>query len=449
MEAEMRRVIPCIGVCLFLTAAAESAFAQQRLFVAGYSEIVELGSRLPSLGAVIRRFPLPEDAVGADDVAQLGGGRFLIWTNGHEGIAVLDTQSGAVGRITSDDVRFWGTRVIGTDGNGRVVAVGLGGVVLAADLRLGRVRLNWDPLSYDMPILYASASDLLFIPRRNPTTFDPDFQTVDVIQASTGGVLKTLDLSPAPSGWLSVNAAGTRLFVNAPGSGMFAFDVASGTVTATNPSPPIFYAPILVDEQRSRFLATLGADTNTASIAAFSADSLSLLGSVRLPALPPPPPELRRGTGRGRYTDVSGVSATIFVLERLSTRFAGCWSQLVALDADTGHVRRTVDITDALGPIACESATLVRVTEPAPPTAGTADVAGHQVRLAWAAPFGATAYEVEAGSAPGLGDLARITVTEPQLVVDGVPSGVYYVRVRAINTIGKSGTSPEVQIIVR
>jgi hypothetical protein len=145
------------------------------------------------------------------------------------------------------------------------------------------------------------------------------------------------------------------------------------------------------------------------------------------------------------------LSATIFVLERLSTRLpfhSPCWSQLVALDADTAQVRRTVDMTDALGPAACVSSTLVRVTEPAPPTGGTAEVAGHQVRLAWDAPFGATEYEVEAGSSTGLSNLARITVTEPQLVVDGVPSGVYYVRVRAINTIGKSAASRDVQVIV-
>jgi predicted phage tail protein len=64
------------------------------------------------------------------------------------------------------------------------------------------------------------------------------------------------------------------------------------------------------------------------------------------------------------------------------------------------------------------------------------------------APLGATQYEIEAGSAPGLADLATVRVTDPQLVVDGVPTGTYYVRVRAINTIGKSGASREVQVVV-
>jgi hypothetical protein len=224
----MRRVVSCIGVCLILVlVTAASAFAQQRLFVAGHSEIVEVDSRLSSLGRVVRRFPLPRGAEGADDVAQLGGGRFLIWANGLEGVAMLDTESGAVGRITSDDVTFFGQRVIGTDGNGRVVVLGLGGVLLVADIRSGRVRL--EPLSRDVLILYASASDLLFVPRPS-TTPDSDVATVDVIHASTGELLKTLELGlpSASAGWLSVNAAGTRLFVNSPGVGTLAFDVASG-----------------------------------------------------------------------------------------------------------------------------------------------------------------------------------------------------------------------------
>ena len=56
---------------------------------------------------------------------------------------------------------------------------------------------------------------------------------------------------------------------------------------------------------------------------------------------------------------------------------------------------------------------------------------------------------MKAGSAPGLANLARITVTEPQLVVEDVPSGLYYLRVRAINTIGKSAASRDVQVIVQ
>jgi hypothetical protein len=69
--------------------------------------------------------------------------------------------------------------------------------------------------------------------------------------------------------------------------------------------------------------------------------------------------------------------------------------------------------------------------------------------LKWGAPFGATEYEIEAGSAPRLTDLGRVSVTDLQLVVDDVPPGVYYLRLRALNTIGKSAASKEIQIIVR
>lgn len=56
---------------------------------------------------------------------------------------------------------------------------------------------------------------------------------------------------------------------------------------------------------------------------------------------------------------------------------------------------------------------------------------------------------LEAGSAPGLANLATIGVTEPHLVIDGVPSAAYHLRVRAINTIGKSAPSQEIRVVVQ
>jgi hypothetical protein len=297
------------------------------------------------------------------------------------------------------------------------------------------------------PIAYAAASDLLFVAKRTtPPHGASGFHHVDVIRASTGGVLKTLDISPAYTSdslarVTTVNSAGTRLFATELPGGTFAFDVGSGSLLASRPS--LSALPVL-EEFRNRLLVL------TDGIAALSADSLALLGSVGLPQIPPPPPQQTSGTTRWRDLDVSGLSATIFVLESLFTRFATynvCWSQLIALDAETGHVRRTVSTTDALGFGAC-GAGLVRVTEPSPPTAGTVDIAGHQVTLTWEPSLGATHYELEVGTAPGLANLATLTVTEPRFVVQAVPSGAYYLRVRAINTIGKSSASREIQVLV-
>jgi hypothetical protein len=75
---------------------------------------------------------------------------------------------------------------------------------------------------------------------------------------------------------------------------------------------------------------------------------------------------------------------------------------------------------------------------PLAPTAFRAAVNGATVTLAWTPPAGGpplTTYVVEAGSAPGAADLAQLVTnsTTPVLVVPGVASGVYYVRVRAMN----------------
>lgn len=45
-------------------------------------------------------------------------------------------------------------------------------------------------------------------------------------------------------------------------------------------------------------------------------------------------------------------------------------------------------------------------------------------------------------------DLVATNIRDSLLVVDDVPPGVYHLRVRAIHTIGKSGASPEIRVIV-
>ena len=68
------------------------------------------------------------------------------------------------------------------------------------------------------------------------------------------------------------------------------------------------------------------------------------------------------------------------------------------------------------------------------------------VRLRWAAPEGAapTGYIVEAGSEPGLSDLARLPVASVTEFSTEAPAGTYYVRVRAVNERGAGPASNEI-----
>lgn len=91
---------------------------------------------------------------------------------------------------------------------------------------------------------------------------------------------------------------------------------------------------------------------------------------------------------------------------------------------------------------------------PAPPRAPeqpAATVSGSTVSLSWFAPPGAvTGYILEAGSASGLSNLATVSVgPATSISFTGIPPGTYYVRIRAVNALGRSVVSEEVVIVVR
>src|SRR5262249_14992176 len=89
---------------------------------------------------------------------------------------------------------------------------------------------------------------------------------------------------------------------------------------------------------------------------------------------------------------------------------------------------------------------------PNPPSALTATVVGSTVNLAWSGPAGGCtpgSYILEAGSAPGVANLANSNVgSVVSYTATGVGAGTYYVRVRAANAYGASGPSNEVSVIV-
>lgn len=72
--------------------------------------------------------------------------------------------------------------------------------------------------------------------------------------------------------------------------------------------------------------------------------------------------------------------------------------------------------------------------------------------LNWSAPTlgTATSYIIEAGSAPGLSNLAVVNTGNANTTVGfgAVPAGTYYVRLRAVNALGASIVSNERTVIV-
>jgi hypothetical protein len=121
----------------------------------------------------------------------------------------------------------------------------------------------------------------------------------------------------------------------------------------------------------------------------------------------------------------------------------------VLYDVSTGDV-----VVEApLGFDGAGDASSVVMREPPPaPDSLTAAVAASQVTLSWTMPAtsrAATEFVVEAGFNPAATDLVRIPTgnSNTTAVVEGVPPGVYYVRVRGMNAAGVG--TPSVVIEVR
>jgi hypothetical protein len=91
----------------------------------------------------------------------------------------------------------------------------------------------------------------------------------------------------------------------------------------------------------------------------------------------------------------------------------------------------------------------VAAIAPRPPQNLTATVNGNTVTLAWQNPSTggvATTFVVEAALSPSGAVIASLPVVGTQVVVPAVPNGVYYVRVRGINSDGTGEASNEVVV---
>jgi hypothetical protein len=129
-------------------------------------------------------------------------------------------------------------------------------------------------------------------------------------------------------------------------------------------------------------------------------------------------------------------------------------STLPAISADAVIVAFSSDSTNFVEGDTNDSVDLfVTVPPPGAPTALTAFATGATVTLSWTAPSigGLPAeYVIEAGSAPGLSDLARLSTGNLQTacVARGVPYGEYFLRIRGISIAGTGDASNEVRVVV-
>lgn len=109
---------------------------------------------------------------------------------------------------------------------------------------------------------------------------------------------------------------------------------------------------------------------------------------------------------------------------------------------------RVVFVLGSLAAVAARPAAAQSV--PSMPDTFISQVTGSSVVLSWGASFPPpSTYVVEAGSAPGLTDRGTFSVGPiTTLTVPGVPTGNYFVRVRAANGVGSSAATADIIVTV-
>jgi hypothetical protein len=153
------------------------------------------------------------------------------------------------------------------------------------------------------------------------------------------------------------------------------------------------------------------------------------------------------------YWIEAGSAPGLANLARFSTGSAAVSYAASGVPDGTYFVRVKGSNGAGVGPASNEAQLVVGCTSPPGPPAGLSIVqnSGGTVVLAWTQSGGGpTSYIIEAGSAPGLANLATIDLGRPDLAftATGVPRGTYYVRVRGRNRCGTGAASNEVAIVV-
>jgi hypothetical protein len=174
----------------------------------------------------------------------------------------------------------------------------------------------------------------------------------------------------------------------------------------------------------------------------------SLLGHIATLAWAPPAAEDGEGDPSG-YVIEAGSAAG---LSNLAVVPVGDVTSFQAVSVPPGvyyvRVRAVNEMgsSDPSNEIVLSSAQTI-----GPPLGLTESGTGAMVSLAWQAPGVGdvpTGYLVEAGSGPGLADLAVLRLGNTNSFATTAPPGVYYVRVRAVDASGRAGEASN-EVIVR
>jgi len=435
------------------------AAAQDRLFAIlpqsfvnnaqSRSVLIEVDTRPGSIGQIRRQVSLP-DQDKPSGVVVVDHGRYLVWAEGaatrvnfYDAVA---NRSGGVYPQVGLDARI----LAGDPRRPRVFMASEAGITIV-DGASGEVRAvtPWAPATVSVGA-FSSALNRLFVANRGAGP-----PRVDVIDVEQGVVERSMVLGTQFIADIAVDRSGTRLFVasdvTTPGSrlGLDVYAVDTGALLghADVPGRQQFTREgiLQLDESRGRVLIkSVANEIGQLQVTAYDLQTVAPLGTVAgawLDAL----------AGAFPMQWLQGPRSLAYVLTGVYSPFTGCGARFEARNPDTGAAVQALDVSRLWSGSPSGSVCAAQLALMSPPLAPTltTSVHGSRVTLSWSGIDDATHYDLEAGSAPGLANLLTSAGhAGTSLNVDGVPPGTYYVRVRAINWVGRSLPSQEVQVVV-
>jgi hypothetical protein len=206
-------------------------------------------------------------------------------------------------------------------------------------------------------------------------------------------------------------------------------DVPTGSTVPANWS----IGSVTVDDQRNRVFVARNYITPLLS----SGSESIVLDATNLQTI---------GEGHGTFHIVDRVQGLVVGLHIGGSRGGvGCAGAVLETWGDAAAPISSVSAPEAVD--ACSAPALA--TGPEAPTTITHVVNGRRVTVTWSSVPGVVDYQVEAGTATGLLNLAELRVgATTSFSLDNVPSGTYYVRVRAVNEVGAGLATTDRMVVV-
>ena len=392
----------------------------------------------------------------AGDMIYVGGASGNVGGTPRRGLARIDATTAAVDSWAVADLQSWGSLAV-RDG---VVfsaghAAGIDGI-FAADAVTGALL----PWVVPPPLIARTLHDVsgglvvaaegyswrpvYFYPRRTSTNGAPHALADSFVRVQ--GTLVTVEWIPGPTG---TRPTSYRLRVGSqPGAADLAsVDLSGDTTQVSAPVPPgRYYLQVVprangLDGPPSPEIAFVSGALGCTRLPSgphgvmASADAWPTVTWTAAPGTTPMGYELRAALVPG------GTPVARLPLPASTTTFS-------TAGAPPGTYYVSVATVGACGMGEPSDEVQVVVSGPPPPTGLTVQVNGNAVALTWSPAAGATGYVLEAGSAPGLANFVSgfAMGPSPELFVPGVPSGRYYVRMRA--RYGTVISEPSAEIVV-